>query len=254
MATAAAECRAISPLGRLVIALRLTAMSAWLMLCVLLHYLWRLLRLPDPWPRCFLGGIARLAGVKVTVAGRRAQRGVFLLANHVSWIDIPAIAGASGAAFVAHDGLAAAGVLRWLCRMNDTVFIARHDRASVPRQIGQVREAIRDTGALAIFPEGTTGDGAGLLPFKSSLLSALDPVPERIAVQPVWLDYGAEAAQIAWSGDEPGFANFKRILARTRPIRLTVYFLPPLSGQALANRKAIAAAAHDAILAAMRGG
>ncbi|MCW1428015.1 lysophospholipid acyltransferase family protein [Novosphingobium sp. JCM 18896] len=231
-------------------------MLAWLGLCIVLYYLWRALRLANPWPRVFLGGIAWIAGVEVTLSGAQSQgrgglRGVFLLANHVSWIDIPAIAGATGSAFVAHDGLAAIGPLRWLCDMNDTVFVARHDRASVGRQVEQVREAIRDTGALTIFPEGTTSDGTDLLPFKSSLLSALDPIPVGIAVQPIWLDYGKETADIAWIGEEPGLDNFLRILARARPVMLTLHFLPPLTGEALTNRKTLAAAARDAIVQAM---
>jgi 1-acyl-sn-glycerol-3-phosphate acyltransferase len=135
--------------------------------------------------------------------------------------------------------------------MNDTVFIARHDRGSVARQVELVRAAIRDTGALTIFPESTTSDGHGLLPFKSSLLAALDPLPEGLVVQPVWLDYGAEGADIAWIGVEPGLDNFLRLAARWRPIRLTIHLLPPLTGAALANRKTIAAAASGAILAAM---
>jgi 1-acyl-sn-glycerol-3-phosphate acyltransferase len=232
--------------------LRLAIMAAWLALCVVLHTLWRALRLSDPWPRVFLAGIGWLAGVDVSIVGAPVQRGAFLLANHVSWIDIPAIAGVSGAAFVAHDGLARFPLLRWLCRMNDTVFVARHDRGSVAAQVAQVREALRHGRALAIFPEGTTSDGSGLLPFKSSLLAALDPIPDGIVIQPLWLDYGPDTGEIAWTGDEPGLDNFKRITARRRPIRLTVHVLPPLTGEALANRKTIAAAAREAILAAMR--
>ena len=117
--------------------------------------------------------------------------------------------------------------------------------------MADVREAIRDTGALAIFPEGTTSDGTGLLSFKSSLLSALDPVPPGIVVQPVLLDYGLDTATIAWVGDEPGLANFLRIMARSDPIRATVHFLPPLAGEALAHRKTIAEAARSAILREM---
>ena len=221
--------------------------------CIGFYYLWRLGRRHNPWPRLFLHGIARIAGVHIAVTGRRIDRGAFLLANHISWIDIPAIAGVTGSAFVGHSGLAANPLLRWLCRMNDTVFVARHDRASVATQVAQVREALRDTGALTIFPEGTTGDGASLLPFKSSLLSALDPRPEGIVVQPLWLDYGSDVSEIAWVGEEHGLDNFKRILARARPLRLTLHFLEPLEGEALANRKAIAAAAQAAILQAMRG-
>ena len=235
--------------GKLLIALRLSLMIALLLACVPLYYLWRLLRLANPWPRLFLGGIAAITGVEVSVSGERVRRNVFFVSNHVSWIDVPALAGASGAAFVAHDGLAAFPVLKWLCEMNDTVFVARHDRTSIAAQVAAVRAAILECSALTVFPEGTTSEGTGLLPFKSSLLSALDPVPEGVSVQPVLLDYGAEAAAIAWVGEEHGLDNFKRILARARPLRLAVRFLPPLTGEALRDRKTMAAAARAALLA-----
>lgn len=227
-------------------------MLAWLLLCVTLFHLWKLVRRENPWPRVFLGGIAWIAGANVTVAGKRADSGAFLLANHVSWLDIPAIASATGSAFVAHSGLAAHPLMRWLCEMNDTVFVARHDRGSVADQVQQVRKAIRETGALTIFPEGTTSDGVCLLPFKSSLLSALTPLPEGISVQPVLLDYGTEAGEIAWVGEEPGVDNFLRILARSQPVELMVHLLPPLTGHALAHRKTIAATASAAVEAALR--
>jgi 1-acyl-sn-glycerol-3-phosphate acyltransferase len=232
--------------------LRAAAMAVYLLICVTFYYLFRLLRLKNPWPRFFLGGIARIAGVKVRVVGEPATRGAFLLANHVSWMDVPAIAGATGSAFVAHDGLATITPLRILCEMNRTVFIARHDRASVNTQVAQIRDAIGNAHVLTIFPEGTTSDGVGLLPFKSSLLSALDPLPEAIAVQPVLLDYGQETAKIAWIDQEPGVDNFKRILARAKPIELTMHFLPSLSGEALTNRKTMAAAAREAMLQALQ--
>lgn len=256
-AAVAASAHVFSLLGKLRIAIKVAAMVAWLLVCLPFHYLWRLgLRLPGsgprPWPRRFLGGVCWIAGVELAIEGRRACKGAFLLANHVSWIDILALSRASGTAFVAHDGLAGVPLLRWLCSLNDTVFIARHDRASIHRQVEQVREAIGEGGALTIFPEGTTSDGTGLLPFKSSLLSAFDPPPPGIAVQPVLLDYGSEAAEVAWVGAEPGVDNFLRILAADRPVALTIRFLPPLEGEALAGRKAIAAAAQAAILAAMR--
>lgn len=250
---AAALPRPIRLTGRLRIGLRISAMALLLAACIPLYYLWHLARAHNPWPRLFLAGVLRLAGVKLRVEGQRTRGGAFLLANHVSWIDIPAIAAATGSAFVGHDGLSMMPVLRWLCAMNDTVFIARHDRASVAQQVEQVREALRETGALAIFPEGTTSDGTGLLPFKSSLLSALDPAPPGIAIQPVLLDYGAEAAEVAWVGEEHGLDNFLRILARRRPVLLTLRFIPPLAGDALASRKTIAAAARAQILAALAG-
>jgi 1-acyl-sn-glycerol-3-phosphate acyltransferase len=237
--------------GRLLAALRLALMVAWLGLCIALYYAWRLFGRANPWPRVFLGGIAWIVGVDVRVDGVRARPGAVLLANHVSWMDIPALAAISGTAFVAHEGLAAVPVLRWLCAMNRTVFVARHDRASVAEQVAHVRAAIAAGGTLTIFPEGAIGGGSGLLPFKSSLLSALDPLPPGLVVQPVWLDYGPATAEIAWVGEERGLDNFLRILGRARPVPLVVHLLPPLAADALASRKTMAAAAHAAILQAM---
>lgn len=257
MAADAATLPAISAAGRLRIFVRLLAMVMLLLTCLALHYLTRAavhLRLArhSPWPRFFLAGLGWLAGIEIRVLGERPRTGAFLIVNHVSWMDIPALAGLTGTAFVAHDGLAAIPALRWLCELNDTVFIARHDRTSVGHQIEQVRAAVRESGALTIFPEGTTSDGTGLLPFKSSLLSAIEPVPANIAVHPVLLDYGPETAALAWVDDDPGVDNFLRILSRARPVPLTVHLLPALSGEALANRKTMAAAAREALLAAQR--
>jgi len=239
----------VRPLGWGLIGFRLTLMIIALLVCTPLHLLWRAAGAGRWWPRVFLSAIGHIAGLDIRVEGRPAK-GALLLSNHVSWLDIPALAHTTGSAFVAHDGLAAYPFLKWLCEMNDTVFIARHDRTSVGEQVQQIRAAMAERGCLTLFPEGTTSDGTGLLPFKSSLLSALDPLPPGVAVQPVLLAY-EDAERIAWMGEEHGLDNFKRILARLRPIRLTLVFLPPLQGSALANRKTIAAAARSGIAAAL---
>lgn len=235
----------IRPLGWALIALRLLAMMVLLLVCLPLHLVWRLFGLGRWWPRAFLAGIGLIAGLHVRVDGR-PSRGALFLANHVSWLDIPALAQVNGSAFVAHDGLSAFPFLKWLCDMNDTVYIARLRRHSVAEQVEQVRAAMSERGVLTLFPEGTTSEGTGLLPFKSALLSALDPLPAGLVVQPVGLLYD-DAKDIAWVGEEHGLDNFKRILARLRPIGLTIRFLPPLSGDELGNRKAVAAAAQSAV-------
>ena len=239
----------IRPLGWGLIAFRLILMLVLLILCTPLHFMWRAVGAGRWWPRVFLGGVGAVAGLFIRIEGK-PRRGALLLANHVSWLDIPALAHASGTAFVAHDGLSAFPFLKWLCEMNETVFIARHRRGSVAEQVAQVRAAMDQSGCLTLFPEGTTSDGTGLLPFKSSLLSALESRPEGAAVQPVLLAYeGSE--RIAWIGEEAGLDNFKRILARLRPIRLTIRFLEPLTGAELTDRKSVAAAAQAAIARAM---
>lgn len=239
-------------MGWIRVIVRLIVMVCALVACVPLYYLWAPFTEHNPWPRRFLSVVCTLAGVRIDVTGSRAGKGTFLLSNHVSWIDIPAIASVTGTAFVANDGLESVPFIRWLCAMNDTVFIARHDRRSIAAQVAQVREAIRETGALTVFPEGTTSDGTGLLPFKSSLLSALDPPPPGVEIQPVYLSYGSETATIAWIGEEPGLHNFLRILARRKNVQLEMHFLQPLAGPSLLHRKEMAATAHVSISTAMQ--
>nr|WP_250893684.1 lysophospholipid acyltransferase family protein [Croceibacterium selenioxidans] len=212
---------------------------------VLVSLVWR----RDAVPPIFLGLMGRVAGLRIRTEGVPCRGGLFL-ANHISWLDILALAKTSQAVFVAHSGLAGHGGLKWLCDQNDTVFITRDRRGSVASQVEQVRAALSDR-PLVIFPEGTTDDGTALLPFRSSLLSAVEPLAGQVPIQPVALDY-ADAAAIAWFGDEPGMTNVRRILSRRGRIELTIRFLEPLSGEALANRKTMTAEAQQAIAQALR--
>ncbi len=70
-----------------------------------LHYLYRIFAYGSPFPKAFLAGAARIAGARVERIGTPLRRDVFFVANHVSWIDILALAGASGTAFVAKEEL-----------------------------------------------------------------------------------------------------------------------------------------------------
>ncbi|HYD23181.1 MAG TPA: lysophospholipid acyltransferase family protein [Croceibacterium sp.] len=229
--------------------LRWLGVALGFLVLVPLHVLAKLVGLRDLVPPLFLGSMGRIAGVRVRIEGSLRPRAL-LIANHVSWLDVLALAGVSRAKFVAHSGLTVHGGLKWLCDQNDTVFVTREKRGSVAAQVEQVRRALGER-PVAIFPEGTTNDGTALLPFKSSLLSAVEPLAGEVPIQPVALDY-RDAGEIAWHGAEPGLANVRRILARRRPVELTIRFLEPLSGAALANRKTMTAAAQQAIAAALR--
>lgn len=218
---------------------------------VILHYLWRALRQSSPWPRLFLGWTGWIAGARAERIGTHVRRDVVYISNHISWIDILVIAGASGSAFVAKAEIRAAPVVGWLSTLNRTVFVSREDRAGVGEQIHRLREALADTWSVTIFPEGTTDDGRSLLPFKSSLLKILEPAPPGVVVQPLMLDYGAIGPEIAWLGNESGANNALRVLARAGSFRVGVQFLKPFSPTEYVGRKAIAAEARVRIAAAL---
>jgi 1-acyl-sn-glycerol-3-phosphate acyltransferase len=230
-------------------AIRWLGVAFGFLVLVPLHVLASLFGRRELVPPLFLAFMGRMAGLRVRTEGT-PRLGALFIANHVSWLDVLALAGASRAIFVAHSGLTVHGGLKWLCEQNRTVFVAREKRGSVAGQVEQVRAALGER-PVTIFPEGTTNDGTTLLPFKSSLLSAVEPLAGTVPIQPVALDY-ADAHAIAWFGNEPGLANLRRILARPGGVELTIRFLEPLAGEALANRKTMTAAAQAAIGQALR--
>lgn len=228
---------------------RIGALAGALLLCLPLHRLCVALRLRSRWPQRFLGLAARAVGARVRIAGKPLSRDVFFIANHVSWVDILALGGASGAAFIAQDGIAGWPVVGWLARQNATLFVARGDRGSVRAQVAALRAALAGHQPLALFPEGTTGDGVTLSPFKPALLAGLMPPPRDLCIQPVWIDYGAAAPAIAWHGGEGAGANVRRLLERPGPLPVTLHFLDPFDPEDYPDRKAVADEARARILA-----
>jgi len=196
-----------------------------------------------------LRGVAWLAGARVRRDGPPVASRTLIIANHVSWLDIPVLAGATGCAFVAKDGLRAHPIMRWLCVENGTVFVDRGDRRGIAEQAAAMRAALDTERPLTLFPEGTVGDGGALLPFRPALLSAFAPAPEHSELRPVAIDYNGAAPEFGWPQDESGVANFVRLLGRRGMVEVTLHLLPALPRSD--NRKQLAALAHDAIAAAL---
>jgi 1-acyl-sn-glycerol-3-phosphate acyltransferase len=231
--------------------LRVFAILAGVIVCVPLHYAWKAVRRPSPWPRRFLGCVGRAGGLRARAVGTPLPQGVLFLANHLSWLDIMILAGATGTAFVSKDEVGRWPVVGWLAGLNNTVYVNRSNRRDVQGQADSLRTALASGQPVALFPEGTTDGGSEVLPFRASLLSALFPPLPGLKVQPVAIDYGTPGADIAWVGDEKPLANVKRVLARKGTVPVTLHFLEPLDPAAFRDRKALAEASRAAIVAAL---
>jgi len=238
-AAARGETTPVSAIGWMRLIARALALVALIIVFVPLHYLFRALAYGSPFPMLFLRYAARVCGAKVEVIGTHLKRDVFFVANHLSWVDILALAGASGTAFVAKAELAEAPVVGWLASLNRTVFVKREHRMGVAEQINALKEALVDNWSVTVFPEGTTTDGQSLLPFKTSMLSVLEPPPPGVLVQPVILDYGPVAEWIGWIGEESGINNAKRVLSRKGTFKVRLHYLEPFSPEDFRGRKAI---------------
>ena len=233
-------------------AIRVIGLVLLFAVCAPLHLLSRVALGRSPWPGRFLGAAGWIVGARVRVLGNSAGPHSLLLCNHVSWIDILVLGGATRCAFVSKDDLGH-GFVHWLADFNNTIYIAREQRKAAKNQALTIAEALERDQPVALFPEGTVGPGDRLLPFRSTLLEAVKFARRDAEVRPVAIDYGAAATEISWAGKR-GADNVLQILRRRGTLAVSITLLPPL--ERTGDRKALALAAHQAIaktLASSRG-
>jgi lyso-ornithine lipid O-acyltransferase len=230
---------------------RVALIVGLLLIHLLLHGLWRLFRAPSPWPRLFLRRAAWAAGVDIAVAGRPLDRDVLYVVNHLSWLDILIVAGATGARFVAKAEVRGWPVIGWLAGLHGTIYVARAERGKVHEQAGTMRAALAEGKPVTLFPEGGTGPGDYVGPFRASLLAALLPPLPGVKLQPLALDYGAEARTIAWPDAHDVGTEAMRVLAMPGRRKVVLRCLAPIDPAAMPDRKALATAARAEICAAL---
>ena len=223
--------------------MRVDALASWFLLCLPLHLLHKLTPAPSPWPRRFLKGAATALDLDVRVEGEPAGPRTLLLPNHVSWLDILAIGGATGCTFVSKDDLGH-GLIHWLADQNATVYVKRTHLKGAKDQAIALAKALEGDKPVAVFPEGTVGPGTHLLGFRSTLLEAANYAGKDVVLRPVVIDYGAAAPDIAWY-QEPVLRNARRVLGRKGKLAVTLRLLDPLDRSG--DRKQLAAAARVAI-------
>lgn len=173
--------------------------------------------------------------------------GTLLVANHISWLDVPALGALAQVDFVSK-----AEVRRWplvglLARAADTLFLRRgaHQASAIT---GQIRERLAKGRSVVIFPEGTTGNGLALRRFHPRLFAAAQEPP--VPIQPVAVRYGTNAAPdpvAPFVGDDSLATHLLRVLCRPG-IRVEVRFLAPID-PAGRDRRALAEAVRSAITA-----
>ena len=208
-----------------------------------MHIVTRLIFRRSHWPRRFLAASAWIIGARVRCSGRRIHRHTLLVSNHVSWLDILVLGGAVNCAFVSKDELGHP-LIHWLADQNDTVYVKRTHRKGAKDQTIAIAEALEGRKPVVLFPEGTTGAGTHLLPFRSTLLEAANFAAKNVAIRPVAMDYGTAAAEIGW-WDEPGKDNVLKVLGRKGTLPVTVRILPPLDRAG--DRKQLTHEAREAI-------
>lgn len=129
-----------------------------------------------------------ILGVELVLRGHAPERGpVLLVANHISWLDILVMNAAHPARFVSKADVKHWPVLGALITGAGTLYIERESRRDAMRVVHQMADALKAGDTVAVFPEGTTGDGRDLLPFHANLIQAA--ISAHAPVMPVALDF-----------------------------------------------------------------
>jgi 1-acyl-sn-glycerol-3-phosphate acyltransferase len=152
------------------------------------------LLLRRPWvstfPRFYHRWCCRILGLRVRRIGQpSAARPVLFAANHISYLDITVFGSLIAGSFIAKSEVSGWPLFGWLARLQRSVFIDRQVRSTV-QQRDSIAGRLAAREALILFPEGTSGNGNRVLPFKSALFSVADQAGSgSLTVQPVSVAY-----------------------------------------------------------------
>lgn len=211
------------------------------------------LLLRRPWarllPLLYHRGCCRILGFRVRAIGHpSAERPLLFASNHVSYTDIPVLGSLLPASFVAKAEVADWPLFGWLAKLQRSVFVDRRV-GSTAVQCDALRARLAAGDALILFPEGTSGDGNRVLPFKSALFAAAQQngTDRPILVQPVSIAYTRWDGIPIGRGFRPFFAWYGAMslgphlltLLGLGTVEVVVEFHPPTALAEWGSRKAL---------------
>jgi 1-acyl-sn-glycerol-3-phosphate acyltransferase len=237
--------------------------AAWRALRVVLHVLHGMLIVALRFPSLdtagrhqriawWSAGLLSALGVRLRAEGVFRPGATLFVINHVSWLDIATVhAVCPRARFVSKADVRHWPLLGRLVDAGGTLYIERERKRDALRVVHQMAQALEAGDTVAVFPEGTTGDGHALLPFHANLLQAA--IATTTPVQPVALRYSepghAVSPTVAWVGATT-LAHSVWHIAGARGLEVHVQALDA-RGSAHADRRALSAVLRDDISAAL---
>ena len=200
------------------------------------------------------GALLAKFAIKFIVNGRPPKAGpVLLVSNHISWLDILVIHAAGHCRFVSKSDIKHWPVLGTLTTSASTLYIERESRRDAMRVVHHMSEALTDGDIVAVFPEGTTGNGVDLLPFHANLLQAA--IATATPVQALALRYEDAherfSPALLWLG-QTTLAQSVWATLNGRQLTVVIEVMPPRRSDH-ADRRALAAALREDITTVLAG-
>lgn len=198
--------------------------------------------------------IVRVLGVECAVYGMVPVSGA-VVSNHLSYLDILLYSSVRPFVMVAKTEVRGWPLLGWLTAQAGTVYVERGGGPKTyPAVNAAMAEAYRSGLPVLFFPEGTTTDGAGVLPFRRGLFHSV--VNGGVALRTASLRYTLDsyavngdatiAEDVCWWGDMEFVSHMFRFLG-LRGLRAQIRFGEEIVERA--DRFVLSETAHGVVAA-----
>lgn len=191
--------------------------------------------------RLYANALLKTLGIRCHIHGNLPKTSSLLVSNHVSWLDPFLCAQLGKVSFVTSTDTLRDPLLGSITRFAGCQFVSRK-ALDVQRELEAMKRSHSAGIHLAIYPEGTSGNGVNLLPFRSSFFEVA--MQRNMPVQPIALRWNKEVAH--YYGDMSFGPHLAQIVA-SQGLEATIEFLPLLYPQDFADRKGICAASAKSI-------
>ncbi len=196
----------------------------------------------------------RALGIRLEARGTVHPGPLLIVANHISWVDILAVNALHPARFVSKADVRHWPFIGYLVASGGTLFIERERKRDALRVVHQIAEALKAGDIVAVFPEGTTSDGHGVLPFHANLLQAA--IATGAPVQPVVLRYRDAASAVSqapsYVGDTSLAASLWATVTADRLVAEVI--VENAQGTRHADRRALAEHLRETIVGRLQEG
>ncbi|MER6158862.1 lysophospholipid acyltransferase family protein [Streptomyces sp. NPDC001868] len=208
------------------------------------------LRLPAGVVRRWCRWTVRASGVRVRISGAAPPTGgLLLVANHVSWLDIPLLGAVRPARMLAKSDIRGWPVAGALVARSGVLFIERDRIRALPETVARIAGALRGGAAVVAFPEGSTWCGRAQGRFRRAVFQAA--LDAGVPVQPVRVRYrfteGGASTAPAYVGDDSLLASVWRVVS-ARGVVAEVDARPVIAPADHLDRRALAGAAQAAVI------
>lgn len=215
--------------GKIRAAFRIIAFAIITLTATFFIYLGRLFGAGNKWSFFFfnwaISAIRAVLNIRVKYHGNPPSGSGLILSNHRSYIDIVLIPSETPYVIVAKKEVSKWPVIGLAAKAVQVIFVNRQDAQNRRKVRDQILNRIKRGFSVLIYPEGTTFQGPGILPFKPGMFGVA--ASEKITIYPVAIEF--KEKDMAWIGDDTFIPHFFRAFSRRR-IDVDVSFGPPISG------------------------